>query len=74
MNTKEKEQNKNIKMMQSKGRRNDKTVYITIINTKKKVKISISIYRNSKRITQGITRNITNNTINLIMQKTKNEF
>ena len=41
---------------------------------KKEGKNLISISRNSRKTTQDITRNITNNTINLIMQKTKNEF
>ena len=40
---------------------------------KKKVKFLISISRNSRKTTLGIIRNIINNTINLIMKKTKNE-
>ena len=40
---------------------------------KKKVKFLISISRNSRKTTQDITRNIINNTINLITKKTKND-
>ena len=70
---KKKEQNKSIKIIKSIERRNEKKIWNDTINTKKKVKISISIYRNLKKIIQGITRNIINNTINPIMKTTKNE-
>ena len=71
---KKKEQNKNIKIIKSIERRNEKKIQNDTINTKKKVKTLISIYRNSRKTTQGIIRNIINKTINLIMKKTKNEF
>ena len=70
---KKKEQSKYIKIMKSIERRNKNKIQNDTINTKKRVKKLISIYRNSRKTTQGIIRNITNNTINLIMKKTKNE-
>ena len=64
----------NINLMKYTERRSVKKIQNDTINIKKKVRISFSIYRYSRKNTLGITRNITNNIINPIMKTIKNEF